>query len=90
ERFPLPLNDHAFSNRGFIWSRSLPLLKKTWLLGRGSGAFPFEFPNYDLLAMSQIFGSYALVDKPHSFYLGFAYTHGAFALVLLLSLFATY
>lgn len=88
ERFPLPLHDKAFSKRGFIWSRTIPLLRKTLFLGMGSAAFPFEFPNNDYVAMSKYFGLRTIVDKPHSYYLGFAHAHGVVALGILLLLFS--
>lgn len=86
ERFPLPIADETFSFRGFIWSYSLPLLKKTLLLGQGAGSFPFEFPNNDPVKMSAVFGPDSLVDKPHNFFISFAHTHGLLALLLFLAL----
>ncbi|RYZ57741.1 MAG: hypothetical protein EOP07_09105 [Proteobacteria bacterium] len=86
ERFPLPIADEAFSFRGFIWSYSLPLLKKTMFLGQGAGSFPFEFPNNDPVKMSAVFGPDSLVDKPHNFFISFAHSHGILALMVLLVL----
>ncbi|MBC7661123.1 MAG: O-antigen ligase family protein [Chitinophagaceae bacterium] len=90
ERFPLPFSDQAFDMRGFIWSYSIPLLKHTLLLGRGPGAFPFEFPNNDPIVMSSSFGLESIVDKPHNFYISFAYTYGVVALLLLLGVYSYY
>ena len=90
ERFPLPIQDSAFSFRGFVWSYSLPLLKETIGLGHGAGSFPFDFPNNDPIKMSEIFGADSLLDKPHNFYISFAHTHGLLALVILFVVFAIF
>ncbi|MBF0440421.1 MAG: O-antigen ligase family protein [Oligoflexales bacterium] len=87
QRFPLPINDYAFSSRGFIWSHTIPLLKDKWLTGSGPGSFPFEFPNNDVSAMHPFFGFTHIVDKPHNLYLSFAHSYGILALFLLLSIF---
>jgi len=82
QRFPLPLSDLAFSYRGYIWSRSLPLLADGLFLGHGPGAFPFVFPNND---PAGIFGQSQIVDKPHCFYISFAFAYGVTALLILLA-----
>ena len=86
-RFPLPLSDLAFSYRGYIWSRSLPLLADGLFLGHGPGAFPFVFPNND---PAGIFGASKIVDKPHCFYISFAFAHGVTALLILLTTGSTF
>lgn len=86
ERFSLPFADTAFSQRGYVWAYSIPLLKDTILFGHGAGSFPFEFPNNDFIKMSSMFGVSGLVDKPHNFYISFAHTHGVLALIVLLVL----
>ncbi|MBR2187519.1 MAG: O-antigen ligase family protein [Lachnospiraceae bacterium] len=56
--------------RGYIWDRSLPLLKKCWLFGCGPDAFPFIFPQNDIEKILRSGLPYEeLVLKPHSFYL---------------------
>ncbi|MGN1318267.1 MAG: hypothetical protein ACI4VF_04570, partial [Lachnospirales bacterium] len=37
------------SNRGYIWSRSIPLVIKHILIGSGPDTFVFEFPQYDVI-----------------------------------------
>ncbi len=47
-------NEQFASGRGYIWSRSLPLLKDTILLGHGPDTFPMYFPQKILLANSTV------------------------------------
>lgn len=87
ERFPLPISDDSLSFRGYIWSRTLPLLADSVLIGRGAGSFPFEFPNDDANGINRNWGLRGMVDKPHSLYLSFAHSYGLVALLLLLLIF---
>lgn len=74
----------AFSGRGFIWSRTLPLLKDNILLGTGPDTFLLAFPNDDYVAMSN--GGYAteLITKPHNMYLQIAVQTGVLSLICFL------
>ena len=38
------MNQDMFSRRGYIWARTIPLLKDNWLLGSGLDTFIIEFP----------------------------------------------
>lgn len=57
--------------RGYIWSRSIPLLKHTLVIGSGPNTFAFMFPNYDIVDMYNNRGGYGgdYITKPHSLYL---------------------
>lgn len=91
ERAPLPLADEFLSGRGYIWSRTLPLLAHTWLLGRGPGSFVVDFPNRDIGGIGLAFGDRNLyVDRPHNMYMQFAHANGNLALGLLLALMVAY
>ena len=59
----------GFSGRGYIWSKSVPLLKKFLFLGSGPDTFTFVFPLMDAVDMNQ--GGYGnqVITKPHSMYL---------------------
>ncbi len=76
------------TGRGFIYSRSLPLLKKTLLWGFGPDNFVFHFPQRDVAGQLNAFRHFArLVDKPHNLYLQVALNTGlpsALALIFLL------
>ena len=77
----------AFSGRGFIWSRTLPILTESahnFLLGTGPDTFLLAFPNDDYVAMSN--GGYAdeLITKPHNMYLQIAVQTGVPSLICFL------
>ena len=76
------------SARGFIWSRSLPLLRKTWLVGFGPDTFAMVFPQHDFSGKFRAYGSTdVIVDKPHNFYLQTAINTGVLSLLSLVVLF---
>lgn len=79
------------SARGYIWSRSLPLLKETWLIGKGPDTFPLVFPQNDIFAKWWAYDTpNMIVDKPHNLYLQFAINNGGLALLAFLVLIGTY
>lgn len=51
-----------------IWSNTLPLLKDTWVVGKGPGAFALDYPNPP--------GAETYVDRPHNMYLQMAHQSG--------------
>ncbi|MEF9960802.1 MAG: O-antigen ligase family protein [Niameybacter sp.] len=79
------------SARGYIWSRSLPLLKETLLIGFGPDAYAFAFPQDDVLGKWAAYDTpNIVVDKPHNLYLQIALNQGVVALVAFLVLVGTY
>lgn len=79
------------SMRGYIWSRSIPLMKSTLLLGFGPDAFAFNFPQNDLLGKYYAYGtSNIIVDKPHSLYLQIFLNYGGIAFIAFIILILTY
>lgn len=79
------------SARGYIWSRSLPMLKETILLGKGPDTFALEFPQNDRLAKWWAYETpNMLVDKPHNLYLQIALNEGGLALIAFIVLIVTY
>ncbi|MDR3541803.1 MAG: O-antigen ligase family protein [Desulfosporosinus sp.] len=80
------------SSRGYIWSRSLPLLRNTVWLGYGPDTFAAYFPQYDIYGkMYAYYGDmWQLVDKPHDFYLQTGINTGLLSLLALLILFSMY
>lgn len=79
------------SARGYIWSRSLPMLKDTILIGNGPDTFVLEFPQNDRLAKWWAYDTpNMLVDKPHNLYLQIALNEGVLALVAFLVLVGAY
>lgn len=79
------------SARGYIWSRSLPMLKDTVLIGNGPDTFALEFPQNDRLAKWWAYDTpNMLVDKPHNLYLQIALNEGILALLAFLVLVGAY
>lgn len=70
------------SNRGYIWSRSIPMIKDTFLLGHGPDTFEMYFPQNDYVAKMKFMESmYTVVDKPHNLYLQLAINTGVLSLL---------
>lgn len=73
------------SARGYIWSRSLPMLKDTLLIGYGPDNYPLHFPQNDFFGKWYAYGTpYMIVDKPHNLYLQIALNQGVVALIAFL------
>lgn len=79
-----------FSSRGYIWSRSIPLLKEHIFLGSGPDTFVFEFPQEDYLNMKKQGFEGQVMTKPHSWYLQVGVQTGVLSLLCLLVFFGWY
>ncbi len=80
------------SNRGYIWSRSIPMLTNTLLIGSGPDSYCMVFPQEDYVGrfntsrgMTDI-----VVDKPHNMYLQTAINTGVVSLLALLIMWGIY
>lgn len=69
ETIALGNQESVASGRGYIWARTLPLLKQTVILGHGPDTFAFYFPQDDAGKISALGSINRMVDKPHNFYL---------------------
>lgn len=79
------------SNRGYIWSRSIPLLWTRPLFGWGQDNFVLAFPQDDFLGKSLFYGNRGmLVDKPHNYFLQIGINNGIPYLLITLILFGVY
>jgi len=79
------------SNRGYIWSRTLPLLKDTIFIGKGPDTFALYFPQYDFLNKLKLYQTGSIfVDKAHNMYLQTALNTGVLSLLAMLALFVMY
>lgn len=78
--------------RGYIWSRSFPLLKKTLLVGYGADTFCIDFPQNDYAGRFNATEDWMtiIVDKPHNMYLNVGIGTGCVSLVALLALYIIY
>ena len=75
-----------FTYRGYIWGRTIPLLKDYLVLGSGPDTFLFVFPQKDYVMRSNMgWGFFSeILTKPHSMYLQMAVQTGVVSLVLFL------
>ncbi|MGE4214616.1 MAG: O-antigen ligase family protein [Anaerotignaceae bacterium] len=94
ENFGFKNNQGFATYRGYIWSRTLPLIKDTLFIGHGADTFPIYFPQDDYAGRYNI-GYLSndvsiMVDKPHSMYLGTAVNTGVISLVALLAVYGIY
>lgn len=79
------------SARGYIWSRTLPLLKQTLLVGFGPDTFTLHFPQTDYIGKLNAYDTAQIVvDKPHNMYLQVGVNTGCISLIALLVLFGVY
>lgn len=80
------------SARGYIWSRTFPLLKKCLAVGYGADTFAYFFPQTDYLAKFYCYDGnfYMTVDKVHDLYLQQFFSHGLIALIAMLFIFVWY
>lgn len=69
------------TNRGYIWSRTFPLLLENIIVGSGRDNFVYSFPNGDYVGKTNYgFGS-QVITKPHNMYLQIWVEDGLFALL---------
>ncbi|AGF59179.1 hypothetical protein B0P06_002487 [Clostridium saccharoperbutylacetonicum] len=91
ETFGFKGKEKLGSARGYIWSRSIPLLKNTIILGNGPDTFPFVFPQGELIAKYYALDTPNItVDKAHNLYLQMALNYGVIALLAFLIITITY
>lgn len=76
--------DRLISGRGFIWSRTIPLLKDSLILGSGADTFAMQFPHDDYIARLNAGYYNTLITKPHSLYFQIGVQHGVPALICFL------
>ena len=91
EKIGFNQQESVLSARGFIWSRTIPLLKDTILVGHGPDTFPIYFPQDDIVGKLNAYGtSNVLVDKPHNLYLQMAMNTGIPSVLAFLALIVIY
>lgn len=72
------------NGRGFLWAKTLGLLKHHLILGTGADSFTLVFPHSDYVAMYKSGYEDMIVTKPHNLYLQCATQSGVLALICLL------
>ncbi|WP_144005447.1 O-antigen ligase family protein [Clostridium sp. DL-VIII] len=79
------------SSRGYIWSRSIPLIKNNIVIGGGPDSYIYQFPKNDLIGKYYAYDTpNMIVDKPHNLYLQIALNEGLIALLAFLAIMIIY
>lgn len=87
---PLINKANFASGRGYIWNKTIALLKNYWLIGSGADTFSFVFPNDDVIDRYNNGYGTAIITKPHSLYLQIAVQSGLLSLLCILVFYAWY
>ena len=85
-------HERSLSGRGYIWGRTIPLLKKSLLWGSGPDTFTVKFPQTDyVMKVNTGLNMYQqLPTKAHSMYLQSALQTGILSGICLLMFFLHY
>jgi O-antigen ligase len=79
------------SGRGYIWSRTFPLIRETLLVGHGADTYAIFFPQNDRVARHNAgFPLDRLIDKPHNMYLHMAVGTGLLSMIAFLAMLGLY
>lgn len=78
------------NKRGYIWARTLPLLKKYPFLGSGPDTFVIAYPNDDLVGQYNSGHDVEVITRPHCMYLQIAVQTGIPSLIVFLVFFGWY
>lgn len=82
------------SGRGYIWSRTLPMMKDTMLIGHGADTYCIYFPHKDyvgkLKSPSYTNNYNIIVDKPHNMYMGMWVGTGGISVIAFLAMLGMY
>lgn len=78
------------TSRGYIWSRTIPLLKDYIFLGSGADTYAIAFPQYDYVGFHNYGYMEQLLTKPHSLYLQVAVQTGVISLLAILAFYMMY
>ncbi len=90
ERFGFEGKYEFASGRGYIWSCTIPLLKKALFLGVGQDNLVYEYPNSDYVGKVYAGFEHLFVTKPHNMFLGIWVQQGLLALLAFLFLYALF
>lgn len=78
------------SGRGYIWDKTIPILKVHPILGTGPDTYALYFPNTDYLNLYHTGFNNQVITKPHSLYLQIATQTGIPSLVTFLVFYVMY
>ena len=83
-------HEQMLNGRGYIWSRTIPLLTDCIFLGKGQDTFAIYFPNNDYLGRINYGYEDVLITKPHSIYLQIAVQSGVLSVIAYIGMFVIF
>ena len=78
------------SSRGYIWSRTLPLLKKYPIIGSGADTYAIAFPQQDYVNLYNSGFRSEVLTKPHNLFLQMGVQTGTLSMIAFLAFYAMY
>ncbi len=78
------------SRRGYIWSRSIPLLFDNFFIGTGADTFVLAFPQQDYVNLNNYGYGDQIISKPHNIFLQIGVQTGTLSLILFIAFFMYY
>lgn len=90
EEGPFGDYENFASGRGYLWSRTIPLLKNYIVLGSGADSFVQVFPQQDYVGKVNNHYDEQIITKPHSMYLQIGVQTGVLSLLAFLVFYAFY
>lgn len=78
------------SGRGYIWSRTIPLLKNSLILGTGADTFTLVFPQNDYLGRFHHNYLDSIISKPHNLFLQIGVQTGVPSLIAIIFFYLIY
>lgn len=81
------------STRGFMWSRSIPIMfesPRNFLIGTGPDTFSHVYPHYDYVDLYRADFGGKIITKPHNLYLQIGVQTGMVSLIAVLALYIMY
>jgi len=85
-----PGYETAGTGRGYVWGRTIPLLKQTLFLGSGPDTFVLQFPQDDYVARYRSGFDNIVFTRPHNMYLQMGIQTGVISLVAVLVFYGIY
>ena len=84
------MNPAMFSGRGYIWARTIPLLKENIFVGSGPDTYTIEFPQDDYIGLENYGYKGSIVTKPHNMFLQIGVQTGVLSLIAFLVFYIMY
>ena len=79
------------SSRGYIWSKTLPIVLSGIFIGKGVDSFIITFPQQDLVGKARFFNNpYMIIDKAHNLYLQTAANTGIISSLAQIAIFGIF